>query len=207
MAEEMELTEYQRHLLRWRDCKKCSLWRGRSRMVFTRGHVVADVLFVGEAPGESENVLGVPFIGPAGKLLDTLIAQSERESIYGPGHRETHPLAKCFTNLVCCIPYDEQSNKAGEPPVEAIRACRPRLQEFVEICRPKLIVMVGSLSQKWAPMAIGYGTEATEIGPQPQWASIVHPAAILRAPVAKEGQMIQDCLVTLANAFDEIPVS
>lgn len=151
-------------------------------MVLARGTVPCDVLFVGEAPGVSEDVVGKPFVGPAGKLLDRIIDQS------GLANHCTYAL----TNLICCIPREDGS-KAGEPSEESILSCRQRLIEFVYLCHPKLIICVGSLAVKHVPIAVG---------PNLGYISIVHPAAILRANVAQQGFLIQKCVVTLADAAE-----
>jgi DNA polymerase len=144
------------------------------------------VLFVGEAPGQSEDVIGLPFVGPAGKLLDEIIDQ-------GLDGQYDYAL----TNLVCCIPLDENGSKVTEPPKEAILACSDRLQEFVTICRPKVIVCVGSLSAKWIEKNFGYRISNLFV-------SITHPAAILRMDVSQRGLAIQRAVVTLQDSVEEL---
>ena len=70
------MTRYSLFVEKWKDCRDCYLCETRNRIVFARGTIPADVLFLGEAPGESENVTGVPFDGPAGNLLDAIIGRS-----------------------------------------------------------------------------------------------------------------------------------
>lgn len=167
----------------------CEKWKGGcdssicgdrgTRIVLARGKIPCDVLFVGEAPGESENALGLPFVGPAGKLLDRII-----------GDAVPPQLRIAFTNLVCCIPREEYGGKAMEPDIEDIRSCRDRLREFVTLCKPRLIVRVGKLATK----------HVKDDG----CVDIAHPAAILRANVANQGLMIQKCVVTLSNAVEDL---
>jgi len=88
------LTPFQRHARRWSRCQRCRLSQCRNRVVLARGRVPAEVVFVGEAPGASENVIGRPFVGPAGHLLDYVITQG-----LGPDFR-----SYAITNLVGCFP-------------------------------------------------------------------------------------------------------
>jgi uracil-DNA glycosylase family 4 len=138
-----ELTPYQALVGRWHGCQRCHLSDGRRRVVMARGTVPCEVLFVGEAPGESEDRvsggtpgIGQPFVGPAGKLMDHIIERA----LGGPGDPGTPPYA--LFNLVGCIPKDDEGNKSGAPDDEAVRACMPRLQDFVRICDDPVLVLV-----------------------------------------------------------------
>ena len=184
---------------RWKDCDRCPLHEHRTRIVLARGKVPCDVLFIGEAPGASEDVLGLPFVGPAGKLLDAIISEAmwiddatNPQGAMAEVVRETPRLA--FTNLVCCLPTDEFGDK-GEPEESDIRKCSTRLAEFVAIARPKLAVCVGALASKHVNrMRTGLGLGDARL------CDIVHPAAILRATYAQKGLMRQRAVVTLRNA-------
>ena len=174
------MSPFRRHVLRWENCQKCLLCHCRQKVVIARGKIPAPILFIGEAPGDSEDTLGIPFCGPAGRLLDHFI----REGFDGQ-----HDYA--MSNLVCCIPKDVANSK-GEPPKEAIMACAPRLQEFIGLVKPKLIVTVGRLSDLWGPkIAVGY---------RGKWASILHPAAVLRMDASQQSLAIKRCIVTLSDA-------
>lgn len=142
-----KISSWRQHVARWRDCRECELCSNRKNIVLARGIIPADVVFVGEAPGPSEDVLGSPFVGPAGKLLDRLIS----EAGWNVSDHGVSPVRYAFTNLVACIPKDDQGSKWGEPPKDAILSCAPRLRDFIEVCRPKLIVAVGQLAEKWLP--------------------------------------------------------
>lgn len=87
------ISPFQRHKAKWIDCQRCSLCERRKHVVLVRGKIPAPVLFIGEAPGASEDVLGRPFVGPAGKLLDHIIEK---------GIDGQYDYA--ITNLVGCIP-------------------------------------------------------------------------------------------------------
>lgn len=190
---------------------------GAKNVCIVRGTVPADVLLVGEAPGRSEDVLGRPFVGPAGHLLDRIIAdaglsatpcpvchQPTRESPGGitcpNGHggvvdrSEFEPgLRLAWTNLVGCIPLDEDGNKTAEPEHAEIKQCSGRLQELIRLARPRLIVTVGALGTKYCPIPAGVKTVA-----------ITHPAAILRANPAAQGLMAQKCVVQLRDAVESL---
>lgn len=185
------MTPYQLHVLDWKDCLRCPLSEQRTRVVLGRGSLPADVLFVGEAPGVSEDVLGQPFKGPAGKLLDSIVADS-----LPPGVRWA------MTNLVGCIPLDDDNEKAGEPDDGAIRACSPRLVEFAAMAAPRLIVCVGKLATNWLNTPMSRDTVRLRGGVLT--VDITHPAAILRANPAARGIMRKRCVVTIRNAWADV---
>ncbi len=179
------MTKYQQHKQQWQACRKCSLCFRRSKVVFARGILPAPILFIGEAPGKSEDVIGKPFIGPAGKLLDRIIERAiDGQYDY------------VLTNLVCCIPKDSKGDKLGDPPDVSIKACAPRLREFAGLCKPELIVLVGKLPAKWVPRLLKFGNTRT--------VEIIHPAAILRMDVSQKGLAVQRSIVRLSDAVDEI---
>lgn len=173
--------------------------------MLARGDIPCDILFIGEAPGPSEDVIGVPFVGPAGKLLDQIIVQG----VGNPSWRIA------FTNLVCCIPLNEAKNKFNEPPKYAIDSCEDRLVEFVQLCKPKLIVLVGKLAKKHVPgqAMFGDGPE-NEYKQKPctwleadeylEFCEITHPAAILRADQTQQGLLVQRCIVALNEAVGRL---
>lgn len=174
---------FKRHRAEWDSCERCELCSKRKHVVLARGQVPCDVLFVGEAPGASEDVLGKPFVGPAGQLLDRIVLQARGGS----------QVRIAFTNLISCIPLGEDGNKTAEPSLEAINACRPRLDQFVTLCKPKAVVLVGKLAAKHFPDQHLYLTTV-----------ITHPAAILRADIANRGLMIQNCIVAINDLIQEV---
>jgi uracil-DNA glycosylase len=181
---------YQQFREKWRDGCGSTLCPSARRIVFARGCIPCDVLFVGEAPGESENVEGVPFAGPAGMLLDRIIARAVPVPAVRIG----------FTNVVCCIPRDEDGRKAIEPDHEAILQCRDRLSEFVDLCKPRLVVCVGKLAKDYLDRGYKHSLKLPEGTAQ---IDVTHPAAILRANIAQQGLMFQRCVVQIANAVEE----
>lgn len=189
-------TLYQQHVEKWRDgCGSC-ICSPLNKVVLARGTIPCDILFIGEAPGDSENAIGQPFVGPAGHLLDEIIRQA-----VGDGRIDPNVPSMAFTNLVGCFPREEKEAGINEPPTSAIKQCAHRLDEFVGICKPRLVVMVGKLAERWVPQCVKnlyFGTTKIIV------CSITHPAAILRANVAQRGLAIQRCVVTISNAVEGI---
>lgn len=179
---------YQQHVEKWKNCKLCPLCETRNRVVLARGELPAAVMFIGEAPGASENVLGQPFVGPAGQLLDDIINDAVRQAGI-----ERPRIA--FTNLIACIPKGDDGTKVKEPSEESIQACSPRLDEIFLMCSPRLIVYVGKLPEKHLQHYRGGGTNAV---------GIVHPAAILRADITQRGLLTQRARVILTDALEDL---
>jgi uracil-DNA glycosylase family 4 len=168
------------HVAKWKDCKQCPLCSQRDRICLARGTIPADVCLIGEAPGSSEDALGQPFVGPAGNLLDQIIARALPATV-----------TYVMTNLVCCFPAEAKAEGINEPHLSEIKACRPRLVEFINICRPKLIVCVGRLAEEY----VDHGDTVRCI-------DITHPAAILRFPLAQKQMAAQKCIVVIRNAVE-----
>ena len=112
------------------NCTKCPLSQTRKNFVFGVGNPQADIVFVGEAPGEQEDIQGVPFVGRAGKLLDKILAAIEltRDDIY-------------ICNVLKCRP----PNNRDPLPVE-VEQCEPYLINQLHLINPKLIVALGRIS-------------------------------------------------------------
>ena len=132
-------------------------------MVLYRGSVPCDVLLIGEAPGNVEDALGKPFVGPSGKLLDDILKQALPPD-----------LSYAITNVVACIPRDTsqplEQEKFRQPTKDEIDACKPRLLEFIDIAKPKAIILIGKIANKTKHVAsLKLPTLA-----------IVHPAYMLR---------------------------
>lgn len=194
---------YSLHVARWADgCGSANCGQADSK-VFARGKLPCDVLFVGEAPGDSENVLGRPFVGPAGLLLDKLIAQGLGDfslcgSCRGAGRGacgETHlsapsPVRVAFTNVVCCLPRDENGNKVHESANRDAKLCQPRLAEIIRIAAPAAVVHVGGLAAKWAPACTP---------PEVKTFKITHPAAILRSNPAQTGLLVSQAVIVIES--------
>jgi len=111
-------------------CQQCEIAKFRNRVVPGEGAEDADILFIGEAPGWHEDQQGRPFVGPAGKYLDELLASIglSREQVY-------------IANVIKCRP---QGNR--DPLPTEIHNCRKWLERQIEIIRPKMIVTLGRYS-------------------------------------------------------------
>ena len=133
-------------------------------------------------------MIGAPFVGPAGKLLDSIIKEAW----------ERGPWAYAMTNLVGCFPAEGKKSGDHAPPDAAIKACRPRLAEIVAMADPALVVTVGTLSTKWV------GKYRTELGIKDDVTllDLPHPAALLRIPVPmQQAQECKRCVVRLRDAL------
>ena len=166
---------YQQHKREWINCKRCHLFRQRNKVVLLRGKIPCDILFVGEAPGISEDIIGMPFIGPAGKLLDQIIEEATSDLL---------KLRVAFTSLVACIPKDKNGDKIHEPDIKCIKRCSKRLRSVIKLTKPSAIISVGQLAKKHIPADI-----------EAQFANIIHPAAILRLDVSQQSLAIHRCIV------------
>ena len=111
-------------------CRSCGLCESRTHVVFGVGDPNAEVLFVGEAPGEREDALGEPFVGRAGALLDDMLAMIglDRSRIY-------------ITNSIKCRPPQNRDPLNTEK-----EACAPYLQKQLQLMDPKIIVCLGRIS-------------------------------------------------------------
>lgn len=192
------MTTWTDHVAQWKDCTRCPLSQQRSNIVLARagiaggattgGRLPCDVLFVGEAPGASEDATGLPFWGPAGDLLQQII---ERALPAGTRY--------ALTNLVACFPAKAKARSDNEPERSEILACRPRLREFIGIARPKLIVCVGTLASDYV------GHDAYGRVGSAKVIDIVHPAFILaRLPLAQKRMAVDKAIVVIRSAFEDL---
>lgn len=143
-------------LREWESCQRCPLHERRTNVVQCRGQLPADLVFIGEAPGVSEDVLGFPFTGPAGKYLDRLIADNV------PARFRV-----AIVNVVACIPVADSGGTRPPKKTEA-KACQPRLDALLDIAKPRLLVTLGATAKRFVPER---GIPVV---------NLTHPAAILR---------------------------
>ena len=161
-----------------RACTKCALSETRTNCVFGTGSRTAELMFVGEAPGEQEDLSGVPFVGRAGQLLDKFLYAVDIE------RKDVH-----IANILKCRPP-----KNRDPLPEEEEACIGYLREQVRLIRPKIIVCLGRIS---AMKLIKPDFKITQ--EHGQWfekggflmTAVYHPAALLRDPRKKE-DMLED---------------
>lgn len=178
-----------RHVADWKGCTACPLHQCRKRVVFYRGHLPCDVLFIGEAPGEVEDLKGYPFIGPAGKKLDTLLQTvwaSLTTDAFSSGpdpYNESQPcqLIVGITNIVACIPTENagpySSPKIRAPTKAEAKACQNRLREIVDLAKPRLLVSLGDVARRFLS-SLPAGKHLPQFN-----LSLIHPSHILRKQV------------------------
>jgi DNA polymerase len=153
-------------------CTRCPLHQGRNKIVFGAGPEHAKLMFIGEGPGQQEDRQGLPFVGPAGKLLEAMLAAVglKRDEVY-------------ITNIVKCRPPGNRDPQAAE-----VAACRPFLEAQVKLIAPRAICALGrpaaqALLASQAPIGRLRGRWASALGAPvlPTY----HPAYLLRSPEAK----------------------
>src|SRR3990167_6909488 len=178
---------YSEHKEKWCECRECGLCEQRQNVVLARGMLPASVLFVGEAPGESEDAVGEPFVGTSGRLL--------QYDILPEAQRLAGDFRYIITNLVCCVPWENKlACSVRDPLQEEIMACASRLVEFFHIVKPEIIVALGALSAKWTPRIVPEGYKDLHILKLP------HPAAISRIKtITQKLSVIHLCAVRIAT--------
>jgi uracil-DNA glycosylase len=159
-------------------CRGCDLWVNATQTVFGEGPKSAEVMLVGEQPGDQEDRAGHPFVGPAGKLLDSSLLQAgiDRARVY-------------VTNSVKHFKFVqiERGRRLHKKPNAAeVRACNPWLQEEIRLVEPRVIVALGATA---AQALLGKQFRVTRDRGKPIPSDLaevivatVHPSAILRAP-------------------------
>lgn len=158
-------------------CRGCGLWKHATQAVFGEGTTAAEVMLVGEQPGNREDLEGHPFVGPAGRLLDDALAEAgiARERVY-------------VTNVVKHFKSTERGKLRihKKPDSTEIAACRPWLQAEIERVRPTVIVCLGATAaQALISRDFRVSRRRGELLQSPLAAFItatVHPSSVLRAP-------------------------
>ncbi len=155
------------------NCRNCGLAGARTNIVIGRGNPRAPIMFIGEGPGEQEDMQGLPFVGPAGQLLDTLLEALKFK-----------PDEYYIANVVKCRPPNNRV-----PNEEEAEKCLPYLRNQVSLIRPRIIVCLGSTAAKYV---VARDIKITQI--RGQWIErkkfwimpTFHPAALLRDQSKKE---------------------
>lgn len=180
---------YDAHVQTYAEFDCCDLCQLRTNRCLVRGQIPADVLYIGEGPGDSEDTTGFPFKGPAGNKLDEIIFAAERhallrdESVSDEEYKalrdsgELLGLRHAFGNLVACIPLNEK-RATRQPTKKEIVACQPRLLDLVILCQPRIIVLCGLLPQKHFPKDQVRPPHVTRLQ---EYVEIIHPSSILRS--------------------------
>ena len=159
------------------DCKACDLWKKGTQTVFGDGRSRAAILFVGEQPGNEEDLTGKPFVGPAGRLFDDALDAA------GVNRKQTY-----VTNVVKHFKWEPRGKRRihKKPNAVEINACRPWLEAEIALVKPKVIVALGATA---AQALLGPKFRVTkqrgeflESTLAPYIMATVHPSSILRAP-------------------------
>jgi uracil-DNA glycosylase len=166
-------------------CRGCDLWVHATQTVFGEGPRRAEVMLVGEQPGDQEDRQGHPFVGPSGRLLDEGLAAAgiDRSRVY-------------VTNAVKHFKFVRieltRRRLHKKPTAAEVRACRPWLEEEIRLLQPRVIVALGATA---AQALLGSKFRVTEQRGKvvaSQWAEAVigtvHPSAVLRAPADARAQ-------------------
>jgi DNA polymerase len=158
------------------DCKGCDLWRRATQTVFGAGPADATVMFIGEQPGNDEDLAGLPFVGPAGRLLDRALKKVgiQRERVY-------------VTNVVKHFKWEPRGKRRihAKPRASEIAACRPWLDVELALVKPRAVVCLGATAAK-ALLGVEFSVTASrgkfiETTLAPLVMATVHPSSILRA--------------------------
>ncbi len=160
-----------------KDCKACDLWLRGTQTVFGEGVCHAKVMFVGEQPGDKEDLEGKPFVGPAGALLDKALVEA------GIDRKQTY-----VTNAVKHFKWEPRGKRRihKKPNALEISACRAWLDAEIDVIRPEVIVCLGATA---AQSLLGRAFRVTqqrgqllEFRDRTKITATVHPSSILRAP-------------------------
>ncbi len=159
-----------------RDCRACPLWKRGTQTVFGDGLREAKVVFVGEQPGNDEDLAGKPFVGPAGKLLDKALVEAgiDRDEVY-------------VTNVMKHFKWEPKGKRRihKKPNAREIAACRPWLDAELSVLKPRVLVCLGAtagqaLLGKEFRVSQQRG-ELIDSSLAEKVMSTVHPSSILRA--------------------------
>jgi DNA polymerase len=176
-------------------CRGCDLYINATQAVFGEGPRSADVMLVGEQPGDQEDRAGHPFVGPAGRLLDSAVLEAgiDRGRVY-------------VTNSVKHFKFIqiERGRRLHKKPTAAeIRACQPWLQEEIRLVKPRVVVALGATA---AQVLLGKEFRVTRDRGKPipsEWAeaivATVHPSSILRAPNDTRDEARREFIADLAR--------
>src|SRR6266704_67929 len=160
-----------------RNCRACPLWKTGTQTVFGEGSRTAKVVFIGEQPGNDEDLAGKPFVGPAGKLLDKALVEAkiDRDEVY-------------VTNVVKHFKWEPKGKRRihKKPNAREILACRPWLDAELAVLQPEVVVCLGATAAQ-ALLGRDFRVsqrrgEFVESSLAQHAIATVHPSSILRAP-------------------------
>lgn len=182
------------------ECRGCDLYKNATQTVFGEGRVSSGVIFVGEQPGDEEDLTGRPFVGPAGRLFDKALEEAgiDREKIY-------------LTNTVKHFKWKPKGKRRihEKPNASEIHACDPWLRSEIALIKPHVLVCLGATA---AQALLGKQFRVTQM--RGQWLdsplakktiATIHPSAILRTPDDLRDKAYSDFvsdLVMVAQVID-----
>ena len=185
-----------------RDCRGCELWEPATQVVFSAGDVDAALMLIGEQPGDVEDREGIPFVGPAGRLLQRAVEDAglARDELY-------------VTNAVKHFRFTLRGKRRihQTPQVSHVLACQPWLAAEIRNVRPELIVVLGATA---ARSVLGAGFRVTEsrgtvleaetlVGPARVLATM-HPSAVLRLRGEEHDRAYADLVADLHTAGEAV---
>ena len=172
------------------ECKACDLWKTGTQTVFGEGQQSSLIMFIGEQPGDKEDLSGRPFVGPAGALLDKSLEEAgiDRAKVY-------------VTNVVKHFKWERRGKRRihKKPNGVEITACRPWLQAEIRVVKPRAIICLGStaaqavISPKFR-VSVQRG-EFVKSELAEYVTATVHPSSILRAPTDEARRMERERFV------------
>ena len=175
-------------------CVRCRLSQGRTQVVYGVGDPNADLMFIGEGPGFHEDKQGEPFVGPAGQLLNQVLGEIglRREQVY-------------INNVVMCRPPGNR-----DPLPDEIDACKPWLDERIELIDPSVVVTLGNWATRFV---LGPRVSISRVrGQRFAWnrrtvIPTFHPAAILHGggQASKQMEALRSDFQEIARALAERP--
>lgn len=182
MRREPKVDTAELHADRWAHCGACGLAATRRHAAPGAGVLPCALLVLGEAPGKSEDVRGVPFCGPSGRL---------RRQLWGAAEKLARAQAppEYISNVLACRPCDARFGPNRAPLAEEVAACWPRLQELAVLARPDRVVFLGDVAERYGRKLWPDGTK------------LVHPAHILRNG-GTESPMFRAAARDLAAVFE-----
>lgn len=165
-------------------CQACDLYKSGTQTVFGEGDVPAEVMLVGEQPGDKEDIAGRPFVGPAGKLLDTALEEAgiDRSRVY-------------VTNVVKHFKWVPRGKRRihKKPNAAEVTACKPWLEAEIARVQPHVVVCLGATA---AQALLGRQFRVTEHRGRfvesdlaPLVTATVHPSSILRDPETRAREL------------------
>jgi uracil-DNA glycosylase len=182
-----------------RTCKACDLWKTGTQTVFGEGPRQAEVMMVGEQPGDREDIEGRPFVGPAGRLLDTALERAgiERDRVY-------------MTNVVKHFKWRPRGKRRihQKPNLEEISACRPWLDSELEAVKPRVLVCLGATAaQALLGRQFRVSRRRGEFVDSPlaeRVTATVHPSSILRGEPEERESAMADLVNDLKKVASEL---